>query len=213
VRATTAKVTMPGRKPSSLRYYQDGPPQHVDLKLWQLDVSGLGITETSFSYSGLRRFPRVKENRRYVCVCNWSVRETWGGYLLADVLERAGWDGRRSGRYVKQTSIGTPEKGVYESTIPLGDAVDRRSMLVDTLNGEPLPMERGYPLRLLDFGLYGYKSVKGLRRLEITETFERGEWEKRAGYALDGQIQPKRYRLCDLNCHHFVDRPGEVITI
>ena len=209
--ATTTR--RPGRKPSSLRYYQDGPPTHVDLEAWQLTVAGLGITETAFSYEQLRELPRVEEDRRYVCVCNWSTRESWGGYLLVDLLARAEWDRRPAGRYLKQTSIGTPDKGVYESTIPLGDAVDRRAMLIDTINGDPLPMERGYPLRLLDFGLYGYKSVKGLHRVEITGSFQLGEWERRAGYALDGQIQPKRYRLCDLSCHHFIDGPGEVTDI
>jgi len=99
------------------------------------------------------------------------------------------------------------------STIPLGDAVSRRALLIDRIDGEPLPIERGYPLRLLDFGLYGYKSVKGLRRLDITSTFELGEWERRAGYELDGQIKPKRYRLCDIGRHHFIDRPGEVTEV
>lgn len=136
-----------------------------------------------------------------------------GRFLLADLLEMSGWDGITDARYLEQTSIGTPEKGVYDSTIPLGDALERRALLIDRLNGETLPMERGYPLRLLDFGLYGYKSVKGLGILELTDKFQLGEWERRAGYALDGQIQPKRYRFCDLNRHHFITQPGEVTDI
>ena len=51
---------------------------------------------------------------------------------------------------------------------------------------------------------------KGLGSLEITDRFELGEWERRAGYTLSGEIQPKRYRFCDAGGHHFVDRPGEV---
>lgn len=202
--------TKRGSKPSSLRYYQDGPPGHVDLDTWQLDITGLGGADAELSYRDLRQAPWLVESRRYVCVCNWSTRENWGGFLLADVLRMAGWNGDTDGFYLKQTSIGTPEKGVYESTIPLGDAVSRRTLLISHLDDEPLPLERGYPLRLLDFGLYGYKSVKGLRRLEVTRSFELGEWERKAGYALDGQIRPKRYRMCDLGRHHFIDRPGEV---
>lgn len=201
-----------GRKPTSLRYYQDGPPERVDIDAWRLDITGPGLA-SELSYADLQRLPRVEEDRRYVCVCNWSMRERWGGFLLADVLHLAGWNGVADGLYLKQTSIGTPTKGVYESTIPLGDAVSRRALLIDRIDGEPLPIERGYPLRLLDFGLYGYKSVKGLRRLDITSTFELGEWERRAGYELDGQIKPKRYRLCDIGRHHFIDRPGEVTEV
>ena len=210
---TNIVATSAGRKPSSLRYYQDGPPEYVDMQHWQLDITGLGVPTQGVTYQQLQDLPRVDESRRYVCVCNWSVREAWGGYLLADLLSMAGWDGNTVGRYLRQTSIGTTDKGVYESTIPLGDAISRRALLIDRLNAAPLPMERGYPLRLIDFGLYGYKSVKGLRRLEITSQFELGEWERRAGYTIDGQIRPKRYRLCYLNRHYFIDRPGEVTDI
>jgi len=198
------------RKPSSLRYYQDGPPAFVDIDTWSLTITGWAGVDRVLSFTDLNQVPWLAESRRYVCVCNWSVRELWGGYLLADVLRLAGWDGTTDGLYLKQTSIGTSAKGVYQSTIPLGDAVARRAILAAHIDGEPLPIERGYPLRLLDFGLYGYKSVKGLARLKITTIFELGEWEKKAGYALDGQIMPKRYRMCDLDRHEFLVRPGEV---
>ncbi|MFI7277268.1 molybdopterin-dependent oxidoreductase [Streptomyces sp. NPDC049879] len=206
---TPARRTRPA-KPSSLRYYQDGPPEHVDLARWRLTVTGLGVEDTALDWERVQAAPRLTENRRYVCVCNWSTRENWSGFLLADVLGLAGFDGATEGRYLRQTSIGTPEKGVYTSTVPLGDALERRALLIDRIDGAPLPLERGYPLRLLDFGLYAYKSVKGLARLEVTDVFELGEWEMRAGYTLDGQIRPKRYRFCDLGRHHFVERPGEV---
>jgi DMSO/TMAO reductase YedYZ molybdopterin-dependent catalytic subunit len=62
----------------------------------------------------------------------------------------------------------------------------------------------------LDFGLYGYKNVKGLKRIEVTDKFELGKWEKKAGYSLDGTIRPKRYWIVDLCAHKFVGEPGEV---
>lgn len=198
-----------GKKPSSLRYYQDGPPESVDLARWTLEVGGLGIEDLKLSYEELGELPQVEQNRRMVCVCNWSVREVWQGVLLADVLKAAGLK-ETEGLYLKQISIGTPEKGVYESTMPLGPAFKRDALLCHTLNGSPLPMERGYPLRLLDFGLYGYKNVKGLKRLEVTDEFESGEWERKAGYKKDGTIRPKRYWIVDLVEHKFVGEPGEV---
>lgn len=198
-----------GKKPSSLRYYQDGPPESVELFTWTLKIGGIGVRDLDLSYEQLLELPQVDQDRRMVCVCNWSIRQIWSGVLLSDVLELAGLQ-QSEGLYLKQTSIGTPEKGVYESTMPLKDALEREALLCHTIDGESLPMERGYPLRLMDFGLYGYKGVKGLRSLEVTEEFERGEWERKAGYKKDGTIRPKRYWIVDLVEHRFVGEPGEI---
>lgn len=208
--STTSRVERNrGKKPSSLRYYQDGPPESVDLKSWRLEVGGIGVNDLKLSYDQLQKLPQVEHNRRMVCVCNWSIREVWGGVLLSDVLKLAGLENPED-LYLKQTSIGTPEKGVYESTIPLKPALERDALLCYTLNGSPLPIERGYPLRLWNFALYGYKNVKGLRKLEVTDRWELGEWERRAGYKKDGTIRPKRYWIVDLVEHRFVGKPGEV---
>lgn len=200
------------QKPSSLRYYQDGPPQHVDLDRWQLLIGGLIARELKLTYSDLLAMPQVEESRRMVCVCNWSIRRTWKGVLLASVLQEAGLS-CFAGLYLKQTSIGTREKGAYQATIPLADAIRRRSLLIHSVDGERLPIEQGFPLRLLDFGLYGYKSVKGLSRLEITREFQLGEWESRAGYDIDGTIRPKKYWGVDVRKWIFVQEPGEEISI
>lgn len=207
-----AVVRNRGKKPSSLRYYQDGPPTHVDMLTWRLDISGLGIRPVSLTYDDLLAMPQVEQDRRMVCVCNWSIREHWSGVLLADVLETAGISDLQAGLYLRQESIGTPEKGTYDSTIPLGEAIQRDALLCHSLNGLPLPLERGYPLRLIDFGLYGYKGVKGLRRLEMTDRCELGVWERKAGYRKEGTIRPKRYWIVDRVEHRFHDAPGEITT-
>ncbi|MGI8386962.1 molybdopterin-dependent oxidoreductase [Robertmurraya sp. P23] len=98
--------------------------------------------------------PQVEESRRMVCVCNWSIRRTWAGVLLSNIIEMEGVS-EPDKYYLKQTSIGTKEKGVYESTIPLADALSRRALIIHSVDGEALPIELGYPLRLYDFGLYG----------------------------------------------------------
>lgn len=197
------------RKPSSLRYYQEGPPKSIDLDTWRLSVTGLVEKELTFTYQDLLEMPQVEESRRMVCVCNWSIRRPWQGILLSSVIEMAGVSNPKK-YYLKQTSIGTKEKGVYESTIPLGDALSRRTLIVHTVDGEPLPMEQGYPLRLFDFGLYGYKNVKGLTQLEVTEEYQIGEWERRAGYDINGIVRPKKYWIADLKKWGFIEKTGEV---
>src|SRR5712692_9152580 len=132
------------KKPSSLRYYQDGPPAAVDVTTWRLAVDGLVPTVLELSYQDLLALPQITENRRTVCVCNWSIRRTWTGVLLEDVLRRAGVDAN-SGLFLKQVSIGTPEKGKYDSTIRLDDAVKRRAMIAHSVDGEALSLAQGYP--------------------------------------------------------------------
>lgn len=197
------------RKPSSLRYYQEGPPKFFDLDTWNLSVTGCVEKELSFTYQDLLELPQVEESRRMVCVCNWSIRRTWTGILLSNIIEMAGVS-EPDKYYLKQTSIGTKEKGVYESTIPLGDALSRRALIVHSVDGEVLPIEQGYPLRLYDFGLYGYKNVKALVNLHVTKDYEIGEWERRAGYDINGTVRPKKYWIVDMKKWGFIEKPGEV---
>lgn len=206
---TTLKTPNLDRKTSSLRYYQEGSPGSVNLDTWRLSITGLVEKELTLTYQDLLEMPQVEESRRMVCVCNWSIRRTWKGVLLSTVMEMAGVSHPEK-YYLKQTSIGTKEKGAYESSIPLGDALSRRALLVHSVDGEALPIEQGYPLRLFDFGLYGYKNVKGLSQLEVTEEYQIGEWERRAGYDINGIVRPKKYWIVDLKKWEFIERSGEV---
>lgn len=144
-----------------------------------------------------------------VCVCNWGIRRRWKGILLQTIIDIAGVEYPEK-YYLKQTSIGTKEKGIYQSTIPLRDALSRRALLIHSVDGEKLPIENGFPLRLIDFGLYGYKSVKGLTNLEVSEQYEQGEWEIKAGYDIDGTIRSKKYWMVDLAGFRFAETPGEI---
>jgi DMSO/TMAO reductase YedYZ molybdopterin-dependent catalytic subunit len=129
--------------------------------------------------------------------------------LLANVLARNPSDVDER-EYLRQESIGTVEKGTYASTVPLKDALERQAILCYAIDGEPLSLERGYPLRFIDFGLYLYKCVKGLASLEVTEAYELGEWERRAGYPVDGTVRRKKYWICDLGERRFIEHEGEV---
>lgn len=208
-----AKTPRIEKKPSSLRYYQDGPPASVDVSKWRLKVRSVAGREVGISYQDLLAFPQVSTNRRTVCVCNWTIRRTWTGVLLKEVLNHAGVEGidDRADLFLKQQSIGTPGKGQYDSTIRLRDAIARGAMIIHSVDDEPLSLEQGYPVRLIDFGVYNYKGVKGLEHLIVTDRFEIGHWEKYAGYDIEGTIKTKKYYCIDLAGHRFIDKPGEVV--
>lgn len=198
------------KKPSSLRYYQEGVPS-VDVDNWRLDICSADGRQISLNYATLLKLPQTTQHRRLVCVCNWTIKRHWTGVLLKDALIAAGVDiTNLQGLFLKQVSVGTPEKGIYESWIDLAGAVARGAILAHSVDGAPLPPEQGYPLRLIDFGLYAYKNVKGLTRLEVTPTAQQGHWEELAGYSLDGTVKPKRYYAVDLRKHMFTMHTGEV---
>jgi len=193
------------KKPSSLRYYQDGPPNNINLKTWTLEIeTDSGISLGSLTYEELLSFNTFQEIRRYVCVCNWSIKRNWEGFLLSDLLKKFGVCCSDETLFLKQVSLGTKEKGKYDSTIPLYEAVDRRAMIIVGIDGLPLTLEQGFPVRLMDFGLYGYKGVKCLQKIIVTTNFSAGYWEERLGYDKKGLIATKKYWIVDIRKHKLI---------
>jgi DMSO/TMAO reductase YedYZ molybdopterin-dependent catalytic subunit len=129
---------------------------------------------------------------------------------LEELFEYLGINTSKYRRYnLKQLSLGTA-KGVYDSTIELANAFENRAMIIWAIDGMTLSLEEGYPIRLVDFSLYRYKGVKCLSELHLTDEFEQGYWEGKAGYCKMGKITAKRYRIVDLQEHRVIDGPGEV---
>lgn len=198
------------KKPSSLRYYQEGVPA-VDADKWGLKIVSLDGRSLTLSYAELLSLPQTTYFRRIVCVCNWTIKRQWTGVTLKDLLDAFSINVHPCANvFIKQSSIGTAEKGIYESWVNLADALERGALLAYAVDGEALPEEQGYPIRFIDFGLYNYKNVKGLARIELTTEARLGHWEELAGYPLDGTIKPKRYWSVDLRKHMFAATPGEV---
>lgn len=196
------------KKPSSLLYYQEEAPKNFDIKLWKLSIY-VNNKEYQLSYDEILSLPQTTISRRMMCVCNWSIRRTWTGVYLKELFEHLNIKVPQN-MYLKQTSIGNRGKPPYESTMKFQDALDNNSMLIHSVDGEPLSMELGYPLRFYNFALLAYKSVKALKSLEITNKYELGYWEEKAGYELEGIIRKKKYYFVDLNSRKFIKNEGEV---
>jgi DMSO/TMAO reductase YedYZ molybdopterin-dependent catalytic subunit len=209
VNALNNKTPYIEKKPSSLRYFQEGAAP-IDLASWQLTICGEVSREIALSYDDLLRLPAISAHRRNVCVCLWSIKRYWEGVLLRDVLNLAGVELEDPALYIHQSSHGT-EKGVYDSTVHLKSAIERKALLALKVDDERLPLENGFPLRFIDFGLYMYKCVKALTKIEVTRENKIGFWEDYAGYSLDGTIQPKRYYAVDLQKKFYFDGIGEVL--
>ncbi len=119
----------------------------------------------------------------------------WTGVPLGEVLDRAGIkSGAREVRF-RGGDAGTVDKGTesipFERSLKLEDARDTDVLLAYAMNGEPLPIQHGYPLRLIVPGWYGMASVKWLTEIELVADPFRGyfqgdkyfyEWQR------DGQL-------------------------
>jgi len=161
----------------------------VDVDGWQLIVDGDVEEELTLSFEDLTRMDVVERDITLTCVSNevggnLVGAARWLGVPLQDLLDRAGVGSRAD-------QILTTAVDGFTISTPLDVALDGRNTLVAFgMNGEPLPREHGFPVRMVTPGLYGYVgSMKWLERITLT-TYDRRQayWTKRK-WATDGPIK------------------------
>lgn len=162
------------------------PDEPVDLRDWRLSVDGLVENELSLSFADIRCFPKVEMANTLECSGNsrsllsekasgnpWTVggvgNAIWGGVKLSDVLERAGL--LENANHVSFEGFDEPlgSAGIkFVRSIPMDKALGS-TLLAYEMNGQPLPLAHGYPLRALALGWTGANSVKWLRKISVLE--------------------------------------------
>jgi DMSO/TMAO reductase YedYZ molybdopterin-dependent catalytic subunit len=149
-------------------------PATWDFRIWGAVEASVRLTWQEF---GL--LPRVKSVSDFHCVTRWSrFDNTWEGVAFRDVLKLVRLKPEASHVLVHA------EQG-YTTNIPLAD-LDRDNVLFATHHdGQPLPTDHGYPLRLIVPHLYAWKSVKWVRGLEFLSHDAAGFWEQN-GYHMYG---------------------------
>jgi DMSO/TMAO reductase YedYZ molybdopterin-dependent catalytic subunit len=157
---------------------------------WRLTVDGLIEQSLELSLEDLRGMPPRTQITRHDCVEGWSCIGQWTGVPLRLVLERARL--KPGARYVVFRCADAPEQtldesGRYYESIGLEDAFHPQTILAYEMNGEPLPVAHGAPLRLRVERQLGYKMAKFIMRIEVVDSFagigrgKGGFWEDR-GY-------------------------------
>ncbi|MFJ2746122.1 molybdopterin-dependent oxidoreductase [Streptomyces sp. NPDC087440] len=175
-----------------------------DPARWRLTLHGLGIAKSlTYTYEDLLRRPLIERDITLTCVSNqvggpYVGNARWLGVRLADLLREAG---------VRPPSQGGPADQLVARSVDgmtLGSPVEtvldgRDALLAVGMNGEPLPFDHGFPVRMLVPGLYGYVSAcKWLRDLELT-TFDafdaywvRRDWAREAPIKTQSRIDTPR---------------------
>jgi DMSO/TMAO reductase YedYZ molybdopterin-dependent catalytic subunit len=133
---------------------------------WRLDVDGLVARPSSFSLAELRSFPSRGQTTQLACEEGWSFIAEWTGVPLSHVLSAAGT--LPQARYVVYFSI----QPNWSQSIDMADALHPQTLLVYGMNGAALPMGHGGPLRLRLPRQLGYKNVKFITRLTVTDSLK-----------------------------------------
>jgi DMSO/TMAO reductase YedYZ molybdopterin-dependent catalytic subunit len=149
---------------------------------WRLTVDGLVDRPAAFSLDQLRGFPRNNQITEVSCEEGWSYVAEWTGVRLSHVLNLAGV--RPRARYVVYFSI-EPE---WWDSIDIDEAMHPQTFLTYGMNDNDLPVGNGGPLRMRVPRQLGYKSVKFITHLTVTDDIKRfgkglGSAAPEGGYA------------------------------
>ena len=161
-----------------------------DFADWKLSVGGLVARPLKLSLAELKALPARSQITRHDCVEGWSAIAGWTGVPLADLLHRAGL--MPGARYIvfhcADDLIGSKDgSGLYYESIDLIDAFHPQTIMAHTMNGAPLQVAHGAPLRLRVERQLGYKQAKYVMAIEAVDRLDRigggkgGFWEDR-GY-------------------------------
>jgi DMSO/TMAO reductase YedYZ molybdopterin-dependent catalytic subunit len=134
---------------------------------WRLSVEGLVARPGAYSLADLKRLPSRSQITRHTCEEGWSAIAEWTGVPLGRVLDAAGM--LPAARFVSFYSFDD-----WADSIDLLDALHPQTLLAYGMNGRDLPGAHGAPLRLRVERQMGYKSMKYLRRMVVTDTFDDG---------------------------------------
>jgi DMSO/TMAO reductase YedYZ molybdopterin-dependent catalytic subunit len=149
---------------------------------YRLRVSGLVDRDVTLTYADIRAMTPTNLTRDFQCVTGWRVHDVkWRGVKLADVLDRAGVQAKA--KAVRFTSF----DGTYTESLTLDQARRNDVIVAYQLEGEDLSDAHGGPVRLYVAPMYGYKSIKWLDGIELTDRVIPGYWQQ-YGYDVDGWV-------------------------
>jgi DMSO/TMAO reductase YedYZ molybdopterin-dependent catalytic subunit len=174
-----------GEKLSSVNDFRENSikgPQHINISTYQLKITGLAATQKNYTYDEiLTTFQQYKKVVTLDCVEGWSVKILWEGILVSDLINQVHPDPAAN------TIIFKASDG-YTTSFPLNYTTDNTILLAYKMNNATLPPERGFPFQLVAESKWGYKWIKWVTEIELSDNLNyKGYWESR-GYSNSGNL-------------------------
>ena len=174
-----------GTKLSSVNDFRENSirgPQQVDIANYQLKITGLVENPVNYIYDEV-----ISHNQSYKkmvtlnCVEGWSVSILWEGILVRDLIEKS------TPLPAANTVIFHAYDG-YTTSFPIDYIMNNDIIMAYEMNGITLPPERGFPLQLVAESKWGYKWIKWITEIELSDDVNyRGYWESR-GFSNSGDL-------------------------
>jgi DMSO/TMAO reductase YedYZ molybdopterin-dependent catalytic subunit len=149
-------------------------PQNVDVNSYRLTITGLVNNSKAYTYDDVVNTHQHYEKAVTLhCVEGWDVTILWEGVLVKDLLNEAGVDPRT------KVVIFYAYDG-YSTSLALNFTFDKDILMAYKMNGLVLPPERGFPFQLVAESKYGYKWIKWINKIELSDNENyQGYWESR----------------------------------
>lgn len=158
--------------------------QELDISNWSLHIDGLVDNPMQLSMSDIFDMKLIKRTYRLRCVEGWSAVIPWQGILLRDILALARPTIKHG--FVKFSSIYAPSVMLGQRTnilpwpyiegLRLDEAMHPLTLLATGMYDAPLPKQNGAPIRLVVPWKYGYKSIKAVSKITLTDTRFESSW-------------------------------------
>jgi DMSO/TMAO reductase YedYZ molybdopterin-dependent catalytic subunit len=152
-------------------------PQEIDVESYSLSITSLVTNSTSYTYDEvLNRHQNYKKVVTLDCVEGWSVTILWEGVLVRDLLAEAG-------PLANAEIVIFHAYDGYTTSLPIDYIMDNDILMAYKMNDVVLPPERGFPFQLVAESKWGYKWIKWITEIELSDDASyRGYWESR-GYS------------------------------
>jgi DMSO/TMAO reductase YedYZ molybdopterin-dependent catalytic subunit len=158
-------------------------PQQVNTTDYRLKVTGLTNHTDVYTYDEvLAKYPHYTKVVTLFCTEGWDATILWEGVLVSDLINTSGIDNHAT------TVIFTAHDG-YTTSFPLDYLIDNNIIMAYRMNNVTLPAERGYPFQLVAEDKWGYKWIKWIEKIELSDNAAyKGYWEQR-GYSNTADIE------------------------